>query len=255
MRKIILGAGIIGLLVLGGTLPATAGLFDQVQKTIKETTDSMTGGSSGSTGSAGSSLSVDQITAGLKEALRVGTDTVVSQIGAVNGYNGDPAIHIPLPEKMQQAQALLKKFGLSSMADEIEERLNRGAEAAAPKAREIVQKAITNMTLDDARAIYNGPSDAATQYFKKVSTTDLEAAVRPVMEQSLQEVGAIQLYDSLVEKYANYPLVPDIKTNLTSYATDEALDGLFHYLAIEEAAIRKDPVKQTTKILSTVFGN
>jgi hypothetical protein len=35
---------------------------------------------------------------------------------------------------------------------------------------------------------------------------------------------------------------------------DLALAGLFHYLAREEAAIRRNPAKRTTEILARVFG-
>ncbi len=236
-----------------GLIPASqASLLDKLQKTITDTTSSSTG-SSGNSAVGG--LDVAQITEGLQEALKVGTETVVGQIGTTDGYNADPAIHIPLPEKMQQAQSLLRKFGLSDMADDLEERLNRGAEAAAPKTKEIIWTAISEMKMEDAQAIYEGPDDAATQYFRKVSTADLKETVRPVIEQSLQDVGAIQAYDSLVAEYSDYPLVPDIKSDLTDHATDAALEGLFHYLAAEEAAIRNDPVKRTTEILTTVFGN
>ncbi|PHQ71198.1 MAG: hypothetical protein COB93_03675 [Sneathiella sp.] len=252
MRKYLKVMFFASAISLAGLPVTEAGLLDNIQKTITDTTSSVTGGSGSS---ATSNLDLTQITEGLREALKVGTETVVGQIGATDGYNADPAIHIPLPEQMQQAQSLLRKFGLSDMADEVEERLNRGAEAAAPKTKEIILTAISEMKLEDAQAIYDGPDDAATQYFRKVTTLDLKETVRPIIEQSLQDVGAIQAYDSLVAQYSNYPLVPDIKSNLTDHATDAALEGLFHYLAVEEAAIRNDPVKRTTEILTTVFGN
>ena len=236
------------------SLGAEASFLDKLQKTIEGSSSAVTGGS-GSGSSTVSGLSTSQIIDGLKEALRVGTETVVGQVGAVDGYNSDPAIHIPLPEKMQQAQALLKKFGLSGLADDLETKLNRGAEAAAPKTKEIIYNAISAMTLEDAQAIYNGPDDAATQYFRKVSTGELTETIRPVMQETLQDVGALSTYDSLISQYKDIPLVPDIRTDLNDYATDMALEGLFHYLAVEEAAIRKDPVKRTTEILKTVFGN
>ncbi|MEH6545027.1 MAG: DUF4197 domain-containing protein [Sneathiella sp.] len=255
MRNLLVKSIVAGIVGVGFSMSVdAAGLFDKVQKSITDTTNSVTGGTSSSS-SAADDLDIDQITEGLKEALRVGTDTVVGQVGASDGYNGDPTIHIPLPEEMQQAQALLKKFGLSDMADEVEERLNRGAEAAAPKTKEIFYTAITEMTLEDAQAIYNGPDDAATQYFRRVTSADLKETVRPIMEQSLTDVGAISSYESLTAEYNDYPLVPDLKGDLTDHATDQALEGLFHYLAIEEAAIRNDPVKRTTEILTTVFGN
>ena len=223
-------------------------LFDKLQGAIGSVT-----GQSGGT-SSGGGLSQSDVTAGLREALKVGTERVVSSIGANDGFNADPAIHIPLPPQLQKVQGLLKKFGLSALADDIELRLNRAAEAAAPKTKELIWKAISSMTLDDAMAIYKGPDDAAAQYFKKVATNDLATTVKPVVDSSLAEVGAISTYDQLMGQYKALPFVPDVKANLSQHTTDLALKGLFHYLAAEEAEIRKNPAKRTTEILSKVFG-
>lgn len=203
---------------------------------------------------SGSSLGLSEITDGLKEALKVGAETVTQQIGANGGYENDADIHIPLPDKMRQAQSYLRKFGMSDLADEVESKLNKGAEAAAPKTKELIWKAITDMTLEDAKKIYDGPNDAATQYFKKVSSTDLKEVISPVIDKSLRDVGAFAAYDQLIGEYKQYPLVPDIQSDLTAHATDQALEGLFHYLAKEEAGIRNNPVKRTTEILQSVFG-
>ena len=115
-------------------------------------------------------------------------------------------------------------------------------------------KAISEMTVEDAQKIYDGPDDAATQYFRKVATSDLMETVRPVIDQSLQDVGAITAYNNLISQYKEYPLVPNIQSDLTEHATELALEGLFHYLATEEAAIRNNPVARTTDILKSVFG-
>jgi len=226
-------------------------LFDKLQKTIGTVTGQSGGGASGGSGGA---LSNADITAGLREALKVGTERVVGTLGTADGYNADPAIHIPLPPNLQKVQGFLKKFGLSSLADDVELRLNRAAEAAAPKTKELIWKAISSMSLDDAQTIYKGPDDAATQYFKKVATGDLTATVKPVVDQSLADVGAISAYDNLMGQYKAMPFVPDVKADLSQHATDLALKGLFHYLAQEEAAIRQNPAKRTTEILSKVFG-
>lgn len=207
----------------------------------------------GSTGSVGG-LATEEIVAGLKEALRVGTRTVTDQLGAGDGFNGDPAVHIPLPPELQTVQSTLKRFGLSALADEVELKLNRAAEAAMPQARDLVWKAITEMTLDDAMGIYEGPEDAATQYFRRVSSADLTALVKPVVDRSLDEVGAVLAYDQLMGQYKSLPFVPDVKADLSDHATGLALEGLFHYLAQEEGAIRRDPAKRTTEILTRVFG-
>jgi len=197
--------------------------------------------------------SADMI-AGLKDALRVGAETVTGQLGAADGFNADPAIHIPLPKSLQSAQSTLNKFGLGSLANDVETKLNRGAEAAMPKAKELVWQAISTMKLEDAKTILNGPEDAATQYFRRVATPELKATVAPVIEQNLRDVGAVAAYDQLIGEYSSIPFVPDLKADLTAHATTLALDGLFMYLAREEAAIRKDPAKRTTEILTKVFG-
>ena len=110
------------------------------------------------------------------------------------------------------------------------------------------------MTLDDAKKIYDGPEDAATQYFKRVATPDLKATVEPVVDNALNQVGAITAYDTLISKYKGLPLVPDVKADLQAHATQMTLDGIFHYLAKEEAAIRADPAARTTDLLKKVFG-
>lgn len=244
-------AAVFVLLILGfGSVPVAQADW---MKTLKGVVDSATqGGTAGGATIAG--LSTDEVIAGLKEALRVGTETVAGKLGSADGFNGDPAVHIPLPEELKAVQSTLKRIGLSSLADDIELKLNRGAEAAMPKAKELVWKAIEGMTLDDAKAIYDGPKDAATQYFKRVATPDLRATVAPVIDGTLRDVGALAAYDQLVGQYKTVPFVPDLKADLTAHATGLALDGLFRYLATEEAAIRDNPAKRTTEILTKVFG-
>jgi len=44
-------------------------------------------------------LTISDIAGGLKDALRVGTSNVVSQLGTTDGFLKDSAIHIPLPKK------------------------------------------------------------------------------------------------------------------------------------------------------------
>lgn len=222
---------------------------------LKSTVDSVTQGATGGSGtSAASSLGTDQIIAGLKEALRVGAEKVVSQVGAADGFNTDPAIHIPLPEQLTKVQDIMRKFGLSALADDVELKLNRAAEEAAPKTKELIWKAVNEMTVEDAKQIYDGPNDAATKYFERVATTDLKATVEPVIDNALKQVGAISAYDTLIGKYKGLPLVPDVKADLQAHATQLTLDGIFHYLAKEEADIRANPAARTTDILKTVFG-
>ena len=196
-----------------------------------------------------------EIAAGLKEALRVGTGTVVTQLGTTNGFNSDPAIHIPLPDELKKVKAQLDKFGMGFMLEDLETRLNRAAESATPKAKSLFLNAISEMTLDDAMGIYNGQDDAATQYFRQKMSVPLAKEFRPIVTNSLNQVAAIKSYDDVMEKYRALPFVPDLHADLGDFVIDKSMDGIFHYLAKEEAAIRANPAKRTTELLRRVFGS
>lgn len=205
-------------------------------------------------GSQSSSLSQGEMGDGLKEALRVGTEAVVSRLGKADGFYGDKAIHIPLPGQLATVQKALQAAGYSSLVDDLELRLNRAAEQATPKAKALFVDAISAMTISDAQQILNGPDDAATSYFRKAMGPGLAKEMAPVVDAALADAGAVQAYDSMMGQYKALPFMPDAKANLTDYVVEKGMDGIFHYVAKEEAAIRTNPAARTTDLLKKVFG-
>jgi hypothetical protein len=206
------------------------------------------------TGQTQDTLTTEEIGAGLKDALLVGSENVVSQLGSLNGFNLDPAIHIPLPEQFSTVKSVLGKVGMTSLLDDLELKLNRAAETATPKAKALFGQAISEMTFEDVMNIYNGPEDAATRYFQDKMTPPLAKEMQPVVEQSLAEVGAVQAYDNVMGEYRSIPFVPDVRADMTTYVVEKGMDGIFYYMAKEEAAIRQNPAKRTTGLLQRVFG-
>ncbi len=206
------------------------------------------------TGQTQDTLTTGEIGAGLKDALLVGSENVVSQLGSLDGFNLDPAIHIPLPEQFSTVKSVLGKVGMTSLLDDLELKLNRAAEVATPKAKALFGQAISEMAFEDVMNIYNGPEDAATRYFQDKMTPPLAKEMQPVVEQSLAEVGAVQSYDNVMGEYRTIPFVPDVKADLTTYVVEKGMDGIFYYMAKEEAAIRQNPAKRTTELLQKVFG-
>ena len=244
----------LGLLFFLNFFPETASAQMDWLKSGQELLGTATKSPVDKTTNQTSSLTNSEIASGLKDALLVGTETVVGQLGQADGFNADPAIHIPLPENMQKVKSALAAVGMSSMMDDLELKLNRAAEEATVPAKELFFDSINAMTMDDVMGIYKGPDDAATRYFQGKMSDPLATKMQPIVEQTLNQVGAIQAYDAVMGQYDTLPFMPDVKSDLNSYVVDKGMEGIFHYLAIEEAAIRQDPVKRTTDILQTVFG-
>ena len=235
-------AALLGAITLGGCAGSGVTLGDIA-------------GVVGGTTTSRSALSIDTIVRGLKEALVKGSSVVVAQLGQKGGFTDDPIVHIPLPSTLQKAADFADKVGLGGYFDELELKLNQAAEAAAPRAKALFISSVRDMSVDDARGILNGPNDAATQYFQRTTGEKLTASMRPIVDSALAQVGAVQTFNELLARYRRVPLAPQIDADLTGYVTGEAQQGIFHYLAEQERAIRENPLERTTDILQQVFGS
>jgi hypothetical protein len=261
-RRALLGALLTALpgaaFAQGSLLDQGKSLLNGVQKNGggSASGSSASGSSGGGSSGAGASLSQGEIGSGLKDALKVASQRVVAQVGKTDGYWGDSAIRIPLPGPVEKVSSALKAVGAGGMVDDLQLKMNRAAETAAPKALNIFVSAAQKMSITDARSILTGPSDAATQYFKKTSTGDLTTAFRPVVDNALSQVGAVKTFNSVKTSASSVPLAgQEVNSfNLTDFTVGKALDGLFHYMAIQEASIRSNPAARTTDLLKKVFG-
>ena len=220
--------------------PAPAGLLDDL---LKET-------GAGKPAGPGN----DQIVAGLKEALSIGTGNAVAATSKTDGYFGNKAIKILMPEKIRKVSDVLGKAGYRKEVDEFVLSMNRAAEKAAPKAREIFIDAIRGMSIADARKILDGGDTAATEYFKEKTSGKLFEAFRPTVATSMNEVGTTRRYKEMMGRYSSLPFMKTDSLDLDKYVTDKALAGLFHMVGQEEIKIRKDPAARVTDLLKNVFG-
>jgi hypothetical protein len=220
-------------------------------------------------------LSNSTVSNGLKEALKVGVDYAVKNLGANNGYLDNSLVKIPLPQNLQKAEALVRKFGGEEIANDLIKSMNKAASKAAPKTAEIFVDAINKMTLEDATKILNGDKNAATQYFQTNTTSSLKQMIKPIIQETMSENSVAKYYDTFNSYYKQYGkqyvenssvmnlakgfgvdgyLPNSSDENLDDYVTQKAIDGLFKMIAQKEAAIRSNPIEQTTSILKQVFG-
>jgi len=233
----------LALAVILCTYVAYAGQLEQI---LKQAEDSLQ--HRDTTG-----LSDNKIIAGLKQALQVSTSRAVAQTGHLDGFLKNDAIKISLPPRLEPVGRGLRFLGMGGKVDELEVAMNRAAEQATPKAKQIFIASLRKMTFDDARHILAGNDTAATDYFKRTSTPDLTSAFAPIVHTSMQRVGLIQQYDRFIQSAPGGSTLAN-EFDLDKYVVGKTLDGLFYMLGQEEKKIRKDPAAQTTQLLKEVFG-
>ncbi len=230
---------VVAVVILLSAFPASA----QLDKILK----SLGGGEK-------SGLSDAKIASGLKEALKVGTESAVNLTGKTDGYFLNQMIKILMPEKLKTFEKGLRAVGYGPQVDDFVLSMNRAAEKAAPAAKQIFWDAVGEMTFDDARKILSGSDTAATEYFKGKTTNRLSAAFKPVVDKSMNEVGVTRQYKELVGRYESIPFVKKESFDLDQYVVTKALGGLFYVVGEEEKKIRKNPAARTTDLLKEVFG-
>jgi hypothetical protein len=190
----------------------------------------------------------------IKEALSKGGEKGVALVSKENGYFGDGEIKIPFPQDAKSMEEKLRAIGLGNKVDEVVLSLNRAAEDAASQAKDIFIAAIKEMTLTDAINIVKGNDNAATEYLKTHTTTQLTNKFSPIIEASLKKVNATKYWNDIITTYNKIPLVKKMNPDLTAYVTGKAIDGLFVKVAKEEKQIRENPAERTTELLKKVFG-
>jgi hypothetical protein len=200
-----------------------------------------------------SDLSTDDVAAGLKEALSNGTSKGSDSLSKKDGYFKS-IYKIALPEDAKSVCNKLNMIpGFNSVEDDVVEKLNRAAEDAAVKAKPIFLNAIKQMTIADAWSILKGSDNSATTYLHKTTHQPLFNEFKPVIKESMEKVGAIQIWASAVKQYNQIPFVQKANPDMSDYVTNKALEGLFKKIAEEEKDLRHNFASRTTDLLKKVF--
>ncbi|MGZ8250853.1 MAG: DUF4197 domain-containing protein [Methylophilaceae bacterium] len=199
-------------------------------------------------------LSNKEASNGLKEALIVGAGKAVSQLGAADGFFGNPQVKIPLPDGMKKVEKTMRMFGMGKQADDLVLKMNRAAEAAVPEAKALLVASVKKMSVQDAKNILTGGDDAATQYFKQTTSGPMAEKFLPIVKKATENVKLAQQYNKFAEMGSKYGMVKKEQANLEQYVTQKTLDGVYLMMAEEEKAIRQNPMGQASSLLRKVFG-
>lgn len=255
MRKLITVSALAMFVTHANALDLST-LKDAINKSSGSSSTATTPTNSNTTTGGGvSSLSNTEASGGLKEALTQGVGKAVASLGAADGFFGNSAVKIPLPDSLKKIQKGMKLVGMGKQSDELVLKMNRAAEAAVPEAKTLLVDSIKKMSLADAKSILTGPQDAATQYFKKTTSAQMGEKFLPIVEKATANVSLADSYNKYAEMGAKFGAVKKEDANINQYVTRKALDGVYYMVAQEEAAIRKDPLGQASSLLKKVFGS
>jgi hypothetical protein len=215
-----------------------------------------------STPAALNSLSEEQVVTGLKAALALGVQHAITNLGQPDGFLKNAQVRIPLPESMRKVESGLRAVGQGALADEFITAMNRAAEQAVPESVNVLSDSLKQISIADAKTILNGTNTAATDYFRRTTSTNLLSRFLPIVKKATDQAGVTSAYKRVLDKsniggfrLGNLGgLGARNELDIDSYVTQKALDGLFIKIAEQERLIRENPAARTTAVLQQVFG-
>ena len=259
---------IIALFILTASLSARADFFDlfRVNKTGTNQTTSVTNLNL-------SNLSQEQVTQGLKQALSNGLQNAVQQLGRTNGFLTNANVRIPMPEKLLTVERTLRSLKQDKLADDFILTMNRAAEEAVPVAAGVFVDSVKQLSMEDAKAILLSTNDAATQFFRRTTQSNLTEKFLPIVKRATENNNVTASYKKLLQASTTSAsttnnlgsalgsllnkgeaLLAKNAVDVDTYVTEKALDGLFKMIAEEERKIRENPTARSTDLLKKVFG-
>ena len=198
-------------------------------------------------------LSTAEVSSGLKEALEIGIGKGSEALAKRDGYYKSAYKILLPPEARKVADKLRNVPGFTNVEEKLLEKINRGAEDAAKRAKPIFVNAIRQMTFSDAMNILMGEKNAATNYLNKTTSEALYTEFNPVIVQSLDKFDARKYWADAVNAYNKIPFVEKANPDLDDYVTKQALNGLFSMVEKEELNIRTNIAARTSDLLKKVF--
>lgn len=214
-------------------------------------------------------LTEGEVVSGLKEALMNGAKNSANRLSLADGYFGDAAIKILLPEDARVIMDNISKIpGGDKLVQDVVLRINRAAEDAAKEVAPIFVNSITQMSIKDAFNILKGADNAATEYLRQTTNNELYTLYKPKIQASTEKklIGGISTKDSWVVLTGKWNSLANsvagkiaglktVNTDLDDYLTNKALGGMYLKVEQEELKIRKDVAARVSPLLKKVFGS
>ncbi|MEP5937158.1 MAG: DUF4197 domain-containing protein [Erythrobacter sp.] len=202
---------------------------------------------------------------GLTSILAKASDSALDKLAVPGAFYGDEDIRIKLPligdlgdlgglgDLASRASGLFGRKKKIDLLGGLTRTINDAAGVAAGEAKPIFRESINELSITDAPGII-GKNDGATRYLEESSGTKLEGKLRPLVDNSMTEMGAYNQLDKLGEQSSLVAQAGLTSDRLGQSVTEQALKGIFSYIANEEAKFRANPLDKVDDILGGIFG-
>ena len=230
--------------------------LSKLEKYKTDTTTNQTSTTTNGASTAASGISTLEATSGIKEALGNGLKASIQTLSIKDGFLGDAAVKILMPDEAKKVEQTLRAVGMGSLCDKFITSMNRAAETAVNEAGTVFVNSLSKMSITDAyNILLSGQQNAATSFFKTQTSTELTTKFNPIIESAMGQNNVSTYWNQLTSAYNKLPLGHKVETNLTAYVTQKAIDGLFVKVADQELKIRQNiGGARSTDLLSKVFG-
>lgn len=178
---------------------------------------------------------------GIKGLIGNASDGALDRLAQPGAFYADTAVRILLPGATGKLAS--KLFGMGDrlgLTTNLTKSLNDAGGRAAGEAKPVFRTAIDNLRWTDAPALVS-KQDGATRYLQSSAGGVLYTKVSPLVGSALETVGAYRQLDQLSKGNQLMASAGLTRDGLTRSVTEQALKGIFHYMAGEEAALRKNP--------------
>lgn len=178
---------------------------------------------------------------GVKGLIAGASDGALDKLAQPGAFYADTAVRILLPGAGGKLAS--KLFGMGDklgLTTNLTRSLNDAGGKAAGEAKPVFRAAIDNLRWTDAPGLV-AKNDGATRYLQTSAGSVLFTKVSPLIGSALENVGAFRQFDQLSQGNQLMASAGLTHDGLTRSVTEQALKGIFHYMAGEEAALRRNP--------------
>lgn len=186
--------------------------------------------------------------AAIRELLQLGSRSGVGS----DAFSRQNVLSAIFPENVQKTLNTIQQFGLSGEVDRFVNTLGTAAEKTAQRSIPVFESGISRMSLTDAISIVKGKNTAATDYLRMTIGDSLRRAVKPVMQQALDEYQLTQKWNQII-KPAQSLLGNKINLDLPNLMAGLVTEAMFRKIAEKEIQVRSDISARTTPLLQKVF--